>query len=55
MKISTTDARSVLPDLIKKANAGQTVELTQYGRTAAVLISAERYDRLTRDLFTDNN
>ena len=55
MKISTTEARTILPDLILRANSGQTVELTQYGRTVAILLSAERYDRLTRQLFNDNN
>ncbi|MET7783098.1 type II toxin-antitoxin system prevent-host-death family antitoxin [Streptomyces mirabilis] len=54
MKISTTEARTVLPDLIKRAAAGETVELTQYGKTAAVLISVERYERLTRELFSES-
>ena len=51
MKISTTEARTILPDLIKKAHAGETVELQQYGRTTAVILSVERYERLTRNLF----
>lgn len=54
MKITTTEARTILPDLIKRAEAGETIEFTTYGRTKAVLISQERYERLTRDLFENN-
>lgn len=54
MKISTTEARTVLPDLIKKVQAGQTVELQQYGRTTAVILSVERYERLLRNLMEDD-
>lgn len=53
MKISTTEARDALPDLMKRAESGETIEFTTYGKTRAVLISLERYDRLTRDLFND--
>lgn len=54
MKISTTEARTILPDLIKRASSGETVELTQYGKTAAIILSTERYERLTRNLMEDN-
>lgn len=50
MKVATSDARQKLPELIKAAEQGLTVELTTYGQTRAVLISQERYERLTRGL-----
>lgn len=53
MKISSTEARDNLPALIKRAEAGETIELTTYGRPKAVIISHERYERLSRDLFSD--
>ncbi len=52
MKIAASEAKAVLGSLVRQAEQGQTIELTRYGRTAAVLISAERYERLTRELFT---
>lgn len=53
MKATTTEARTKLPELIKAALGGQTVELTTYGSTQAVIISQERYERLTRGLFEE--
>jgi prevent-host-death family protein len=50
MKVATTEAKARLPELIRAAEQGQTVELTRYGSTQAVIISQERYERLTRDL-----
>ncbi|WP_443066556.1 type II toxin-antitoxin system Phd/YefM family antitoxin [Streptomyces sp. NBC_01260] len=50
MKVATTEAKARLPELIRVAEQGQTVELTRYGSTQAVIISQERYQRLTRDL-----
>ena len=43
---SIADARSNLPDLVKKAEAGKAVELTRRGEPVAVLIGRKEYDRL---------
>lgn len=52
-KVSSSEARDVLPDLMRRAVQGdETVGITKYGRVEAVLISADRYERLTRNLFT---
>ncbi|MEU8853136.1 type II toxin-antitoxin system prevent-host-death family antitoxin [Streptomyces sp. NPDC048556] len=50
MKVSTSDARTKLPELIAKAEAGEPVELTRYGSTQAVILSNEKYQRLMRNL-----
>ncbi|WP_443064245.1 type II toxin-antitoxin system Phd/YefM family antitoxin [Streptomyces sp. NBC_00525] len=50
MKVATSEAKAKLPELIRAAEQGQTVELTRYGSTQAVIISRERYERLTREL-----
>ncbi|WP_443067103.1 type II toxin-antitoxin system Phd/YefM family antitoxin [Streptomyces sp. NBC_01428] len=52
MKVSTTEARDRLPDLVSRAEAGETIEFTKYGSVKAVLISKERYERLSRELFS---
>jgi prevent-host-death family protein len=43
---SIAEARSNLPDLVKKAEAGKVVELTRRGEPVAVLIGRKEYDRL---------
>ena len=43
---SIAEARSNLPDLVKKAEAGRAVELTRRGEPVAVLIGRKEYDRL---------
>lgn len=43
---SIAEARSSLPDLIKKAEAGNAVELTRRGEPVAVLIGRKQYERL---------
>lgn len=53
MKVATSEARQKLPELIRAVEQGQTVELTRYGSTQAVLISQERYERLSRAVMTD--
>ncbi|QDN63574.1 type II toxin-antitoxin system prevent-host-death family antitoxin [Streptomyces sp. S1D4-14] len=53
VKVSTTEARDILPELVSRAECGETVEFTKYGKVKAVLISEERYERLTRELFSD--
>ncbi|WP_329132409.1 type II toxin-antitoxin system prevent-host-death family antitoxin [Streptomyces sp. NBC_01476] len=53
MKVTTTEARNILPELVKRAEGGEAIEFTTYGQVKAVLISHERYERLTRDLFKE--
>lgn len=43
---SIAEARSNLPNLVKKAEEGKTVELTRRGESVAVLIGRKDYDRL---------
>ncbi|MGW3087784.1 type II toxin-antitoxin system Phd/YefM family antitoxin [Streptomyces sp. NPDC001108] len=50
MKAAISEAKAKLPELVRAAEQGQTVELTRYGNTQAVIISQERYERLTREL-----
>ncbi|MET8976241.1 type II toxin-antitoxin system prevent-host-death family antitoxin [Streptomyces sp. NPDC004539] len=54
MRVASNDARHIIPDLIRRAEGGETITLTRYHKPVAVLISAERYERLTRNLFEDN-
>lgn len=51
--IGSKEAKSVLSQLIQRAEAGETIRITKYGRDSVVMISAERYSRLTRELFED--
>lgn len=43
---SIAEARSNLPDLVRKAESGKAVELTRRGELVAVLIGRKQYDRL---------
>ncbi len=43
---SIAEARSGLADLVKKAEAGNAVELTRRGEPVAVLIGRKQYERL---------
>ena len=43
---SIADARRDLPMLVRKAERGQTVELTRRGEWVAVLIGRHRYEQL---------
>jgi len=54
MRVASNDARHILPDLIRRAEGGETIELTRYHKGVAVIISAERYERLVRNLMEDN-
>jgi prevent-host-death family protein len=45
-KHSIADARSNLPQLIRDAEAGKSVELTRRGEGVAVLIGWRQYERL---------
>lgn len=53
MKVAISDAKARLPELVREAESGATVQLSRYGQTVAVLISQERYELLTRALMTD--
>jgi len=54
-KVTSTDARDVFADLIRRAVQGnETVGITRYGKVEVVLISSERYERLTRNLMQDD-
>ena len=53
VKIAASEAKAVLGSLVRQAEQGQTIELTRYGKAVAVLISAERYERLARNLMED--
>ena len=46
-KYSITEARRNLPRLIRKAEHGETVELTRRGETVAVLVGQRTFERLT--------
>ncbi|WP_079052620.1 type II toxin-antitoxin system prevent-host-death family antitoxin [Streptomyces regalis] len=54
VKIAASEAKAVLGSLVREAEQGNVVELTRYGRTAAVLISAEQWERAKRILFSEN-
>jgi len=43
---SIAEARSDLPQLIRHAEAGETIELTRRGESVAVLLGREQYERL---------
>jgi len=47
---SIAEARGKLADLVRKAEAGETVELTQDGKGVAVLIGVREFERLTAQL-----
>lgn len=40
MRISVADAKARFSDLIRRAEAGETVELTRYGRPVARIVAA---------------
>lgn len=50
MRITLTEARTKLPELVRMTEGGDTVELTKYGSTQAVLISVENWERYKRTL-----
>ncbi|WP_405559110.1 type II toxin-antitoxin system Phd/YefM family antitoxin [Streptomyces canus] len=53
-KVTSTEARDVVADLLRRVTQGnETVGITRYGKVEAVLISNERYERLTRNLMED--
>ncbi|EWM62856.1 prevent-host-death family protein [Micromonospora sp. M42] len=50
--VTATDFRDQVAELIRKAESGETVGVTKYGTVKAVLISQERFERLTRELMS---
>jgi prevent-host-death family protein len=52
--VGSKEAKGVLSQLIQRAEGGETIRITKYGRDAVVIISTERYERLTRNLMEDN-
>ena len=45
---TVVDAKNKLLSLIRYVETGQTVKLTRYGKTVAVLLSIKDYKRLSR-------
>jgi prevent-host-death family protein len=45
-RYSIAEARKKLPGLIDEAQAGTSVELTRRGRSVAVLVSVDEFERL---------
>jgi len=43
---SIAEARSTLPQLIREAEGGESVELTRRGESVAVLLGRRQYERL---------
>lgn len=52
--IGSKEAKGVLSQLIQRAESGETIRITKYGHDAVVMISADRFARLTRNLMEDN-
>lgn len=49
-EVAISDAKARLPELVRQAEQGQTIGLARYGQVKAVVVSLERYERLTRSL-----
>jgi prevent-host-death family protein len=45
-RYSVAEARTHLPSIIERAEAGEAVELTRRGRPVAVVVSREEFERL---------
>ncbi|MEH0511704.1 type II toxin-antitoxin system prevent-host-death family antitoxin [Streptomyces sp. B21-106] len=54
IRITGTEAKPILAELLRKAENGEEVHLTRYGKTQAVLIGAEQYERYRRNLFSES-
>lgn len=55
MKVTSSTVRNDLTELMNRVvQSDEVVEIMKYGKTEVVIISAERYERLTRHLFSDN-
>ncbi|MEU9331393.1 type II toxin-antitoxin system prevent-host-death family antitoxin [Streptomyces canus] len=53
--IGSKEAKGILSQLIQRAEGGEVIRISKYNRDAVVMISADRYDRLVRNLMTDDN
>ncbi|MEL7092734.1 MAG: type II toxin-antitoxin system prevent-host-death family antitoxin [Pseudomonadota bacterium] len=42
MKIAIAEAKAQFADLIRRAEAGEAIELTRYGRSVAQIVAVER-------------
>ncbi len=48
-RYSISDARTSLPAIVDRAEAGQQIELTRRGRPVAVVVSLREFERLRGD------
>jgi prevent-host-death family protein len=46
LRYSISDAKKLLPRLVREVEAGDTVTLTRHGKPVAVVVSIEEYGRL---------
>lgn len=53
IQIAGKEAKPILAELLRKAEEGEEIHLTRYGKTQAVLIGLEQYERYKRNLFTE--
>lgn len=55
IKMSGSQLRTEMADTLSKVTqADEVVEITKYGKTEAYVISSDRYERLTRNLFSSD-
>jgi prevent-host-death family protein len=55
IRMSGTQLRAEISEILSKVTqADEVVEITRYGKTEAYVISSDRYERLTRNLFTND-
>lgn len=55
MKVPSSTVRNDFTDLMNRVvQSGEVIEVQKYGTTQLVMISKERYERLTRDLMRDD-
>lgn len=54
IRMSGTQLRTEMAETLSKVTqADEVVEITRYGKTEAYVISSDRYERMTRNLFND--
>lgn len=53
IQIAGKEAKPILAELMRRAESGEEINLTKYGKTQAVLIGPEQYERYKRNLFTE--
>lgn len=53
IRIAGNEAKPILAELLRKAEAGEEIHLTKYGKTQAVLVGVEQYERYRRTLFSN--